>query len=268
MRLRLLGTGAAEGIPAFLSDTRVSDYARAHGGKDVRTRSGALVDGCLKIDLPPDTLLHIQRDGLDARDWTAVVFTHSDDDHFAYRELQYSLYPFSACDCMTFALYGNQVICNRLHEEYPNWPMEIVETHSFQTFQHGPHKITPIRSNHKKDEDSQNLLIERAGRTLLYATDTGIWEPPTWEFLEGWKVNALVIECTEGLSTTNYWGHLGCGEVIHVVERLSEMGVVGSDTFITTTHHSHNGDATHAELEAFFKPNGIVVGYDGLEFEV
>lgn len=268
MKVRLLGTAAAEGIPAFLSSTRVSDYAREHGGKDVRTRSGALIDGCLKIDLPPDTLLHIHRDRLDARDWTAMLITHSDDDHFAIKEIQYGLYPFSAENHLTFAIYGNEAICRMLACEYPNWPIEVVETRSFQTFQQGPYIITPIRSHHIEDEDSQNFLIERDGKVLLYGTDTGIWQEPTWDFLKGWTLDGLVIECTEGLNSTSYWGHLDADETLAVVNRLREMGCVSANTFITTTHHSHNGNATHAELEAFFNPHGIQVGYDGMEFEV
>ena len=78
----LLGTGAADGIPGFYAKDRVSQYARTEGGKDVRTRSAALVDGALKIDLPPDTLVHLHQNRLDARDWSALLFTHSHEDHY------------------------------------------------------------------------------------------------------------------------------------------------------------------------------------------
>ncbi len=157
MTIRLLGTGAAEGIPAFYSNGEVSCYARKHGGKDVRTRCGALIDGTMKIDLPPDTLLHIHRDRLDATDWTAMVFTHSDDDHFAPEELQYCLYPFSEMDFLTFTIYGNDGIVGRLRKMYPKWPMDIVQTRSFQPFLHEDYKISPIHANHKLEEDAQNL---------------------------------------------------------------------------------------------------------------
>ena len=81
MNIRLLGTGAADGIPGFFGNDMVSDYARAHGGKDIRGRTSALVDGVIQIDFPPDTLSQLNRFALDAREWTAVLFTHSDDDH-------------------------------------------------------------------------------------------------------------------------------------------------------------------------------------------
>src|SRR4051812_21857635 len=107
MNIRLLGTGGADGIPAFCSDSMVSKWAREHGGKDIRTRAAALVDGDLKIDFGPDTQAQIQRDGLDPCDWTALLITHSDEDHLAVSELQYFLYPFNEHDNVPFAIYGN-----------------------------------------------------------------------------------------------------------------------------------------------------------------
>src|SRR5438270_9602508 len=87
MKIRLLGTGAADGIPAFHGDCRICRHAREHKGKDIRSRSAAVVDGCLKIDLPPDTLMQMHQSGTNARDWSALLFTHSDEDHFAVDQL-------------------------------------------------------------------------------------------------------------------------------------------------------------------------------------
>lgn len=268
MKLRFLGTGAADGIPSLYSGSRVSEYARKHGGKDVRTRCGAVIDGVLKIDFPPDTLTQVTRDRLDPRDWTAIVFTHSHDDHFAPAELQYGVYPFNEMDHLAYTIYGNAEIERRIREMYPAWPIEIVETHSFQTFEHDGYRITPIHANHKLDEDAHNLLIERDGATILYGTDTGVWFEDTWQFLKGVRLDLLVIECTEGLFGTDYDGHLSASECIEVVDRLREMGTVAEGTPIYTTHHSHNGGVTHAELEEALAPHGIVPAYDGLEIEV
>ncbi|HTQ11150.1 MAG TPA: hypothetical protein VMI31_13870, partial [Fimbriimonadaceae bacterium] len=95
MKIRLLGTGGADGIPAFYGSNPVCDFARLHGGREIRTRAAALVDEGLKIDFGPDTLAQVQREGLDPADWTAVVFTHSDEDHLTASEFQYFLYPFN-----------------------------------------------------------------------------------------------------------------------------------------------------------------------------
>lgn len=268
MKIRLLGTGAADGIPGWFSDNEVSAFARAHGGKDVRTRSGALIDGHLKIDLPPDTAWQLSRDGLDARDWTGLVFTHSHDDHLAVDEIQYGLFPFNSREYLEYAIYGNADVCARIADRYPHWPIELVETRSFEPFGHMGFEIVPIRARHGEAEDNHNLLIKSAGATLLYATDTGVWEEPTWEFLRGCRLDGLVLECTEGLASTQYDGHLDADECIEVVSRLRFQGTLPDGAPVITTHHSHQGQATHAQLEAVLGPAGILVGYDGFEFEL
>ena len=269
MRVRLLGTGAADGIPGWYSDTEVSRHARAVGGREIRSRSAALIDGHFKIDLPPDTAWQMTRDGLDARDWTGLVFTHSHNDHLAVDELQYGLFPFNSNEFLPFPIYGNTTVCNLIRERYPHWPIETVETRSFEQFEHLGTRVTPIRAHHGSgDEDTHNLLFEREGRTVLYATDTGVWLEPTWEFLSGCKVDALVIECTEGLASTQYAGHIDVQELFLVVRRLREMGTLGMDATTWTTHHSHQGQVTHTQFEQLLQEEGIFAGYDGLEFDV
>jgi hypothetical protein len=49
---------------------------------------------------------------------------------------------------------------------------------------------------------------------------------------------------------------------------MRSQGSLKPSAKIVTTHHSHYGDATHAELEALLNPHGIDVGYDGMEFEI
>lgn len=264
VNIRLLGTGGADGVPAFYSDTRVSEYARLNGGKDIRTRAAAIVDDCLKIDLGPDTWHQLVREGLDARDWTALLFTHSDADHFAPDELMYALYPFNDFEFVGFVVYANLLICRRILEKYPEWPFEMVTTRSFQPVQHGGYTITPLRAHHKEDEDAHNFIIQDGTSTLLYGTDTGVWDPPTWEALQNFKLDCLVLECSEGFASTAYDGHLDAKEFLDVLARLRLMGTVHPGTQIVTTHHSHQGEATHAELEDFFNPHGVQIGYDGL----
>lgn len=263
-----MGTGAAEGIPAFYSSTRVSEYARAHGGLDVRTRSAAIVDDCLKIDLGPDTLAQIHRDGLDARDWCALLYTHGHDDHFCLSELQYMLHPFSTCDQMPFAIYANETLVRRIREAYPEWPMELVRTKSFRTFNIGEYEVTPIHAYHLLEEDAHNFIIRRDGRTLMYATDTGVWREDTWEFLPGTSVDLLVIECGHGRVPSDYFGHLTLEDLIGVLARMRDIGAIHSHTRIVTTHHSHNGDMTHAETVEALAPHGAEPGYDGMVLDV
>lgn len=268
MRIRLLGTGGADGIPALCARSMVSDYAREHGGKDVRTRAAALVDGVLKLDFGPDTLAQIQRDGLNPLDWTATVFTHSDEDHLTVSELQYFVYPFNDNDSLPFTIFGNPDVCRIIRARYPEWPFEIFETKAFEPFQHLDFTITPILANHKVGEEAHNLIIEKDGRKLIYATDTGIWCERTFEFLKGAMANALVIECTDGFKKSTYNGHLDIAECVGVVHRLRDFDGIADDARVVTTHHSHQGGARHCDLVKALGRFAIEPGYDGMEFEV
>lgn len=269
MRILITGSGAADGVPGFFADSNVSRYARKNGGKDVRTRSGALIDGVLKIDFGPDTFAQCQALGLDPCEWKYIVYTHSHDDHYSPKELQYAFPPFVGEHYVTPRVYGNQVILSGIESAFAEGvKLDRILIQSFCSVEIGEYKVTPIRAYHKLDEDSLNLIIQRNGKSFLYAADTGVYQEQTWKFLEGWKFDGAVIECTDGFNPRDYWGHLSCAELIDLVGRLRGMGCFGDKTVICTTHHSHTGLATHAELEACLNPHGIHIGFDGKLFEI
>lgn len=268
MIVKLLGTGAADGIPAMFGDCRLSRIAREIGGKDFRTRSGALINGDLKLDFPPDTFTQMQREGLSANEWSGLAFTHADADHFAVKELQYALYPFTQHLMAPFAIFANQNIIDEIVFHYPDWPFELHLTESFLPYQHAAYTITPIRANHSRGEDCHNLIVSDESATLLYGTDTGLWEEPTWEFLQGCKLDGLVIECTNGRINSDYWGHLNLETCVWTTNELRSRGILREGAMVVTTHHSVKGDMTHEELEEALAPHGIEPGYDGMEFEV
>lgn len=56
MKIKYLGTAAAEGIPAIFCHCEICKHAREHGGKNIRTRAQALIDDKIMLDLGPDTL--------------------------------------------------------------------------------------------------------------------------------------------------------------------------------------------------------------------
>ena len=59
MKIKFLGTCAAEGFPAMFCQCPVCEKAREKGGKNIRTRSQAVIDDTLLIDFPADTYMHI-----------------------------------------------------------------------------------------------------------------------------------------------------------------------------------------------------------------
>ncbi len=266
MKVRLLGTGAADGIPSLFGGGPANEYARTHGGKDIRTRAAALLDENIKIDFGPDTLSQVHRERLNPEDWSAVVFTHSDDDHLDVNELQYFLFPFCENEFMPFTIYGNHEVVRKVSEKYPAWPFDLVETKAFQPFAHAGYTITPVHAQHGEEEENHNLIFQRDGKTLIYATDTGVWGDETFEFTRGLEAAALVIECTDGLSESLWQGHLNLMTCLGMVRKMSELAVIAPDARICTTHHSYTG-GRHCDLVKALGAHGIETGYDGLVLE-
>ena len=65
MKIKYLGTAAYEGVPSLFCGCETCKKSLEAGGKNLRTRSQALIDGQLLIDFPPDTLVHSQTYKLD-----------------------------------------------------------------------------------------------------------------------------------------------------------------------------------------------------------
>lgn len=87
MKLQYFGTAAAEGWPALFCGCDACRRAREAGGRNIRTRSQALIDDKLLIDFPADTYLHMIHYGLNLNYIDSVIVTHAHEDHFYPKEL-------------------------------------------------------------------------------------------------------------------------------------------------------------------------------------
>lgn len=72
MQLQYLGTAAAEGFPGMFCSCAACERARKAGGKNIRTRSQAVIDDSLLIDFPADTYHHVLTHGLALEKNTAL----------------------------------------------------------------------------------------------------------------------------------------------------------------------------------------------------
>ena len=87
MIFKFLGTAAFEGIPAMFCSCQACKTAREKGGKDIRTRTQALVNDDLLIDFPNDAFVHFQTYGLDFEKIKHLLITHSHSDHLVHFDL-------------------------------------------------------------------------------------------------------------------------------------------------------------------------------------
>ena len=271
MKIQYLGTAAAEGWPGLFCRCEVCRRAREAGGKNIRTRSQALIDDTILMDFPPDTYLHMLRDGLPLPEIRTLLLTHSHQDHWYPEDLAFRGEGFSHDIDGILEIYGNDACAQRLKAILPivgQSMMDAMRAHynevtAFSPFETQGYRVTPLKALHNRAENCLIYLIEKDGKSLLYANDTGLFPQETWEYLRGKKLDLVSMDCTmqqipEG---TN---HMGLTDNAELCRRLGEAGYTHEGTKYVITHFSHNGGLLHEELEERARPLGFLTAYDGM----
>lgn len=273
MELTYLGTAAAEGIPGIFCACDTCREAMRRGGKDLRTRSQAIVDDRLLIDLPPDTYMHMLRDGVDLAGIEHVIFTHTHSDHFTPAELFYRR-PYFSYPAATMTMYGNDALKSKADElmaasgtTYGKSQLACRELTEFETYDIGGYTVVPLLARHDKREKCLIYMIGKDGRWLLYGNDTGIFPDATWQYIAGRRFDAISLDCTFCLRGEGS-NHMGAPDLIDMRRRLEDIGCTHPHTQFIATHFSHNGHALHADLEEALRPHGFQVAYDGMKVTV
>lgn len=114
MKLKYLGTAAAEGWPALFCHCEACKKARKLGGKNIRTRSQAIVDNRLLIDFCADTYMHVLQQGLPLEDIHHVIMTHSHNDHLYVSDLINVGEPYAHGVTEPLTLYGSEAVGEKI----------------------------------------------------------------------------------------------------------------------------------------------------------
>ena len=274
MKLRYLGTGAAEGIPAVFCSCRVCCEAREKKGKNIRTRSQAILDGKILFDFPPDSFSHYITSGFTAADLPAirhVFITHSHMDHFYPDDLQLRRPGFVASESVeTLHVYGNRAverkILNLQETEKKSPSNDFHYAKPFEPIVIDDYRITPLTAKHASEEECLFYAVEHTGKALLYAHDTGIFPEPVWEYFAKTKprFNLVSLDCTS-MARKDGGGHMGIPDCMEVRQRLLSIGATNTKTIFVLNHFSHNGGLNHDDLCRAAEKEGFIVSYDGME---
>ncbi len=278
MKIQFLGTAAAEGVPCLFCLCAVCENARAVGGREIRTRSQALIDGSLLIDLPPDTYLHALRFGLRPENLTHLLLTHSHADHLYVSELRNRRRWYAHFDEDAFPplhIYagesGVRAVEELLAEQGEPLRSRVTASRvtSLVPFPAGGYTVTPYPASHARHTSPFLYGIEKDGKSILYAHDTGYLLPETWAALEkrNEPFDLVSLDCTCTASDACRDHHLGLSAALEVFARLEEIGAVDAQTVRVLHHFSHNGGYSYADLQAKVAPLGYIVSYDGLTIE-
>lgn len=275
MKIQYLGTAAAEAIPAPFCNCRVCEIARAKKKREIRTRSQAVIDDCLVVDYPCDTYDHMIRFGLDMRKVNNVLLTHSHSDHFYPEDITLKRPDVAKNLNDILHIYGNEANQKKYNAavDKENRPKELFTDYqqyhkidAFETFQAGKYTITSLKANHDTREECLLYLINDGQKTLFYGNDTGVFPQSTWDYLKGYKLDIVSLDCTM-LKMPHVFNHMNLEDVIWTRKKMIDEKIADKDTVFVITHFSHNGDMTYDEIDKFVRENGFLAAYDGFIVE-
>ncbi len=276
MKLTILGSAAAEAVPALWCECEVCAYARRHGGKDIRRRTAYWIDADTLVDFGPDAFWQTVAFGINLTEINRVFFTHAHSDHCNPVELSWRQPGFSRVT-RNLALFGSRPTYDLLEQVLAEKSRtSLAELHcDFHLLSPGDRitdgdlEITAIPATHAIELDPLNFLFCRNGRTLLIANDTGFWKPEAFDLLRDRKINAAVIDTTMALKFADHdQGHMGVAATVRFRDELRRRDLLAADARVIANHFSHNGNTIHEQLVDYFSPHEIEVGFDGMTLEV
>jgi len=270
MKITYLGTAAAEAVPALFCNCAYCRQAKLNGGKDVRTRSQALIDDRLLVDYPADTFSHMKDYAVDLPNIHSILVTHTHQDHLYLEDLGLRFGGFCQEISGELTLYGNDRLCEKFDALYGQEPatsrlrglLSACEIAPYVAADIEGYRVTPLLASHDRSERCYIYLIEKDGKSLLYGNDTGWFPEATWSHLTGVHLDLVSLDCTH-MKYREGTNHLGIDDVIAVRKELERLGCANAATTFVVTHFSHNGHMLHADLEVVLVPQGIRVAYDG-----
>ncbi len=276
MKILYMGTSAAEGWPGLFCSCPVCTHARQAGGRNLRTRTQALLDGGLLIDFPPDTYGHALRHGLDLGGIHTLLVTHSHMDHWFPTDLIHRHEHFGHGAEGVLDVYGNAAVEKAFYEHIlidrfkPHPIDDAVHFHVTRggdVLHAGGWEITAVPADHDKREECLIYICRKDGKTVLYGHDTGRdLSPAAWKLLTEARYDLVSLDATMGTKSVPAY-HMGLPDVEILLEGLTAQGCVHERTVKVINHVSHNGEMTHDQLAAWGAGRGILAAYDGMEIE-
>lgn len=278
--LTFLGTGAAEGFPGVFCACPACERARLAGGRNLKTRSCALLEETILIDLSPDIFPQALALGINLSKIASIVFTHTHADHLNLYALMSranenaAIFPDSAPGTGSIDVYGNEAVGRAIEQgfvENPAFRRERIVYHPVKegdSFQAGGLNFHALPANHKKDEDCLLYIVENGEDSLLYANDTGSLSEKAFDIIReyGKRFNVVSLDCARGLLPGD--GHMGIAEDLATIDRLRAMGVIDTSTTLLLNHFSHMSGITPDEFSDHIKGYGLSLAFDGLEVKV
>lgn len=278
MKLKFLGTAGCSGIPSMYCQCAVCENARKVKGKELRSRTGFVLDEKVAIDFSADSYMNMTRNDIRFGSVKHLLITHSHEDHFYPQDLVLRVtatrtsYPDIE---KKLNIYGNSTVIKyfkdvSFYKEKVLEAVNLVEIARNQVFYMDDYKVTTFYAPHMLTEDSMVFLIERNNQAYLHLVDTGFPQDELFDYLakNNVKLDAVTADCTYGTMDVEFGGHMQILQNVRVRDRLINLGVLKENAPYYLTHFSeYNGKDTHEILCAEAQKYDMIVAYDGMAVE-
>lgn len=275
MKIKYLGTAAAEGIPAVFCECENCKKAMKLGGKNIRTRSQAIIDDALLIDFPADTYMHYLKYNIPLYKIKNCIITHSHQDHLYADEILLRKKHFSHLSenerLVFYSAQSGYEILKEVADEFNIEEVKIVLIKPFESFEADEYKITPLKASHDINSSPVIFIIEKGDKSILYSNDTSEYCDETNEYLKNVKkpFDLISLDCTEACNHVEYVGHLSLERCVAMRDKFIEDGIADEKTIFVLNHFSHNGaKVNYDEFMPIAKSYGFLTSYDGMEIEI
>ena len=278
MKIKYLGSGASEGFPAMFCTCDNCQRAKLAGGRNIRTRSQALINNDLLIDFNQDTYAHVVYGGLDLLLVKNIFITHYHEDHLCGHEFINLRPPFAveAENKVKPNVYASQATADFLQKDldYAFVTDEFITVHTLTPFEKvkaGNYEVTPLTANHDPKTEPLIYIVSDGEKNLLYAHDTGWFTEETWNYLKENKpyFSLVSFDCTStGDKIPKPNGHMNLMSCDNARNELIKIGCADESTRFVLNHFSHNGGYTYDELLPVAAEMNFTVAYDGIEIEI
>lgn len=283
MNLRFLGTASGTGYPAAWCECAHCRFAREQGGRNLRARSSALLDGDVLLDMNGETIGTANRLGARLLDVEHLLVTHAHEDHFqpdwlVWRRMkpgidslpedeQRQVFASRFTHLPELTVYGNRYVgeamraVKDIHLDQPDQSMTFRQLEAGQAYDLGADlRVTPVYAEHAGEDYTFNYIIQRGGKTLLYALDTGGYSAQSLAVLSAFRYDAIVMEGTFGPSF-NRSGHMTLDKNIQMLRYFTDNGLWANEPRFYLSHLAPHWTPPHEEYVRMVAPLGMQVAY-------
>lgn len=270
MKIKYLGTAAAEGIPALSCACETCKRAKKLGGRNLRSRSQALIDNKILIEFNADTYWHSIAYDIELDKINTVLITHSHQDHLQVKDIEYFRPDFCYGREQSINFYapisGYEMIKQEADMPYMKGSVKYHLVEPYNDYLIDGYKVKVLKANHAEHTTPVFYLLEKEGKRLLYAHDTGVFYPEVLDYIGG-SIDFISVDCTGGLKTGWRDNHMCLQTALETFDNLKQKGIITDKTIKVVNHFSHNGQALYCDIVERLSGSDVICSYDGLEIE-